>query len=162
MKLKNCLLIAAFLFTGLNVSADELISIFLSNSENSPVKVEIDDVSSIKFNKTALFVGDKEGVYTEYSLSDIKKIVFEKDETSIESINVNASKIDVYPNPVKNGLTIEGVNEFPETDVLIFSLTGTLVARHSQWNGEKIDVSHLAAGIYFVKINSTTLKFVKQ
>ncbi len=162
MKLKNCLLIAAFLFTSLNVSADELISIFFSNSENSPVRVELDDISSIKFNKTVLFVGDKDGVYTEYSFSDIRKIVFEKDETSIESISVNASKIDVYPNPVNNNLTIEGVNELPETDVLIYSLTGTLVAQYSQWNGKKIDVSHLAAGIYFVKMNSTTLKFVKQ
>ena len=162
MKLKYCLLIVVFLLTNFNLSADEFISIFLSNSDNSPVRVEVSAISSIKFNKTVMFVGDNDGLYKEYSFSDIRKIVFEGDDTSIETIDANASKINVYPNPVKDDLLIEGVNDILESDVCIYSLMGVLVAQYSQWNGEKIDVSNLNAGVYLVKINSTTLKFVKQ
>jgi hypothetical protein len=41
-------------------------------------------------------------------------------------------------------------------------MTGVLVNKLSQWNGEAIDASNLSSGVYFIKTNSTTLKFIKQ
>ncbi|MBO7291185.1 MAG: T9SS type A sorting domain-containing protein, partial [Bacteroidaceae bacterium] len=43
----------------------------------------------------------------------------------------------------------------------LYSATGMLVMQVPSWNGEAIDVAHLPAGIYFINIQSETIKFVK-
>lgn len=162
MKLIHYLTVAAFLLMNFNVKADELISIYLSNSDNSPVRVETADVSSIKFNKTMMFVDTNDGQSISYSFSEISKIVFDGGEASIEAIDAKTVAVNVFPNPVKDKLIIEGADELSGSEVFIYSMTGVLCAQCSQWNGEAIDVSGFNAGVYFVKINSITLKFIKQ
>lgn len=162
MKLKYCLIFVMFLLINSNARADEYISIFLSNSDNSPVRVNLSEISSLKFNKTVLFVGDNDGLFKEYNFSDIRKITFEGGTTSIETIDAATTKANVYPNPAKNMLFIEASDDMHDSDVYIYSMTGVLMTQCEQWNGEMIDISNLNAGVYFVKINSLTLKFVKQ
>ena len=66
----------------------------------------------------------------------------------------------IYPNPVKNILTIDGL---VIQDVVIYSVLGKAVLILSNQN--TIDVSSLSKGVYFIKvsdgINSTTIKFIK-
>ena len=161
MKFKFCLIISLLLLTNFNAKADELISIYLNNSDLSPVRIDISTISTIKFKSTKIVVNSNDNTSSDFYFSDIVKVTFnEEGGLSIETANIQTSSI--YPNPVKDNLTIQNAGDLVGSDIRIYSTTGQLVASHSQWNGESIDVSHLCPGVYFVNTNSTTLKFVKQ
>lgn len=160
MKLKFCLIVGLLLLTSSYTKADELISIYLNNSDLSPVRIDVSTISTIKFKTTKLVVTNHDNISNDFYFSDVIKITFNEEGTSITT--PNASTASISPNPVKDNLMIQDAEKMYGSDICIYSVTGTLVSRHSQWNGESIDVSHLSPGIYFVNTNSTTLKFVKK
>ena len=161
MKFRFCLIMVLLLLTSSYTKADELISIYLNNSDASPVRIDVSTISSIKFKSTKIIVNRDENSSLNYYFSDITKITFnEESGASIET--VNAQVTNIYPNPVQDNLTIQNAGNLVGSDICIYTTTGVLVNKHSQWNGESIDVSHLCPGVYFINTNSTTLKFVKQ
>lgn len=160
MKLKFCLIVGLLLLTSSYTKADELISIYLNNSDLSPVRIEVSTISTIKFKTTKLVVTNHDNISNDFYFSDVIKIAFNEEGTSITT--PDASTASISPNPVKDNLMIQDAEKMYGSDICIYSVTGTLVSKHSQWNGESIDVSHLSPGIYFVNTNSTTLKFVKK
>lgn len=160
MKLKFCLIVGLLLLTSSYTKADELISIYLNYSDLSPVRIDVSTISTIKFKTTKLVVTNHDNISNDFYFSDVIKIAFNEEGTSITT--PNASTASISPNPVKDNLMIQDAEKMYGSDICIYSVTGTLVSRHSQWNGESIDVSHLSPGIYFVNTNSTTLKFVKK
>ena len=160
MKLRFCLIIGLFLLTGSYLKADELISIYLNNSDLSPVRIDVSNISTIKFKTTKLVVNNNDNTSNDFYFSDIIKITFNEQGTSIET--VNASSASIFPNPVKDNLIIQNAEKIYGSDIYIYSMTGVLVEKYSQWNGESINLSDLAPGVYFVNSNSTTLKFIKQ
>ena len=160
MKLKFCLIVGLLLLTSSYTKADELISIYLNNSDLSPVRIDVSTISTIKFKTTKLVVTNHDNISNDFYFSDVIKIAFNEEGTSITT--PDASTASISPNPVKDNLMIQDAEKMYGSDICIYSVTGTLVSKHSQWNGESIDVSHLSPGIYFVNTNSTTLKFVKK
>ncbi len=160
MKLKFCLIVGLLLLTSSYSQADELISIYLNNSDHSPVRIDVSTISAIKFKTTKLVITNHDNISNDFYFSDVIKIAFNEEGTSITT--PNASTASISPNPVKDNLMIQDAEKMYGSDICIYSVTGTLVSKHSQWNGESINVSHLSPGIYFVNTNSTTLKFVKK
>ena len=77
---------------------------------------------------------------------------------SIESIDAGAMMI--YPNPVKDVLTIEDTN-FTTEVVKIYDVLGKDVLTGKLSNGT-INVSQLSSGTYILKIDGYTVKFVKK
>jgi len=59
--------------------------------------------------------------------------------------------ISIYPNPTMNQITIEGVENY---NLFIYNPLGELILQTSSSQSQTtIDVSHLAAGLYILKIN---------
>jgi hypothetical protein len=73
--------------------------------------------------------------------------IIEEDATAINLISED--KIVVYPNPVKHELFIK--SKSPIEKVEIYNQSGQVVLKETNFS-EKIDVSRLADGIYFVRI----------
>ncbi|MCL2329483.1 MAG: T9SS type A sorting domain-containing protein, partial [Bacteroidetes bacterium] len=83
---------------------------------------------------------------------------------------LQATSLQVYPNPTTGQLTISGGVEthgrasLPQT-VEIYDNTGRFVGveyfRPTQNNGLTIDISHLPNGVYFVAVNGKRVKVVK-
>ena len=79
------------------------------------------------------------------------------------------SDIQAYPNPVNNYVVIrvEGMTEKPnDGDVSILDRVGRMYPANSQWDGQNkelaIDFDEMGAGIYFIKVNTSTgSKFVR-
>jgi type IX secretion system substrate protein len=72
------------------------------------------------------------------------------------------NKIDIFPNPVSNSITIKSPYEI--TAVTIDNMTGQTVFT-SYYHGEEVqvDVANLPSGMYLIRINGTEVrKFVKQ
>ena len=76
--------------------------------------------------------------------------------TGISNNNNNNSELTIYPNPVKNVLTIEG--DF--TSANIYDVFGKLVLGTDAQ--KTIDVSNLSNGVYFVNINVENTITVKK
>ena len=82
---------------------------------------------------------------------DIELIANFIDDVGIENIEVAAVKI--YPNPTKGELKIES-GELRVENLVIYDVFGK-IQRIENWKTENtIDISHLSAGIYFVKIST--------
>ena len=148
MKLRFCLIVSLLLLTSHYAKADELISIYQSNSDLSPVRIDVSNISTIKFKTTKIVINQKDNTSSDFYFSDITKITFNEDGTSIVE-SKDTSKASINPNPVKDVLTINNADAIYGNDICIYSVTGMLVA-------------NLNPGVYFINTNSTTLKFVKQ
>lgn len=102
--------------------------------------------------------------YLTYSIATDELYISQSDRVSkipgsllgIDDQNLN-SKFRIYPNPSTNYINISNLNfngDFEIYDVLGNILfTGEIT--------EKIDVTNLSSGIYFIKIEQTTKKFIK-
>jgi len=78
--------------------------------------------------------------------------------------DVNAKKISVYPNPVSDILHI--VSEKSISNVAIYNTAGQIIKTLTKVRDNKIDVSQLAKGVYFVNAvldngTSKTFKVIK-
>ncbi len=85
--------------------------------------------------------------------------VDENTTTGINLILNNSSELNIYPNPVKDILTIEGENI---STVEIIDINGRVVKTINNIKSSKIiDISSLNQGIYFIKTGNTVQKLVK-
>ena len=83
------------------------------------------------------------------------KILFAEKETSIEELGF--TQVYVFPNPVVNTLTIQGVDE--NTPLEVYNLTGKSVLKDK---GAELDVTSLSQGTYILRINNQYVKFIKK
>lgn len=77
-------------------------------------------------------------------------------ETSVDDINKNFGDI-IYPNPTSDQLNINSNQSIDK--IRIYSILGMKVLE-TEWQ-EKINVSGLAPGVYFIKVGDKMSKFVK-
>ena len=77
--------------------------------------------------------------------------------TGISEAKEIKRNIKVYPNPTKGELRIDN-GEMISGDVEILDVVGRVVFRSEE---NTMDISHLAAGIYFLKTAGKTVKIVK-
>ena len=80
---------------------------------------------------------------------------------SVEGVSAERLAVTLYPNPVVNELNLKGLRE--NAQVRVMGLDGALLieATLTPDNG-RVDVSNLAAGIYMLQVNQTTVKFIKK
>lgn len=79
---------------------------------------------------------------------------------------VHQSNIILFPNPAKNELTVTAESELNILPV-IWDISGKLVNDKTSYmrlspNSVLINISSLQNGIYFIRVNGHTLKFIKQ
>ena len=72
--------------------------------------------------------------------------------TGRKNITINEENISIYPNPVTDVLYITGSTK--ESTVQFISVTGAVVYQKKISENSSIDVSHIPAGLYFVKVNN--------
>jgi len=82
----------------------------------------------------------------------------------VKQLTMNNEQIAFYPNPTNGKLTIES-KELPIENIEIYNIYGrnvdTLRATSLQDNTISIDISHLANGIYYLKIKEKVRKIIK-
>ncbi len=81
----------------------------------------------------------------------------------------NENKISIYPNPVENYLWIRSENKYPYLSIKILSMDGRKLLENFSFNEaeNKLDVSMILSGIYFIEIldgtaTRITRKFIKK
>jgi hypothetical protein len=86
-------------------------------------------------------------------------------EDIVTSINENSdNSFRIYPNPANTYVQVESKNLKGES-IKVFDITGKIVKSTiiNSYNEElvTIDISDLEKGVYFIKINSSSQKFIK-
>ena len=99
---------------------------------------------------TTLSSGSSEGAYSVFVVNK---------GVGVAETHCNAS-VRVYPNPTNNQLIIEN-GELTIENYSIYSVVGQVV-QQGQLHNNTINVESLAAGMYFLKIDGKTVKFVKE
>lgn len=102
-------------------------------------------------NSASMTVVDKGG----NQFAGYVKILFAEAPTDIEELGF--TQVYVFPNPVVNTLTIQGVDE--NTPLEVYNLTGASVL---QDKGTELDVTSLSQGTYILRINNQYVKFIKK
>ncbi len=96
------------------------------------------------------------------------KLIFHSNENFLSTVDTHfQSKVSIYPNPVKDWLTIETI-DCTNCTIKVYNLNGKLLYSE-RLNGlqERIEVSHLSNGVYFLVVENErginqTEKFVKK
>jgi hypothetical protein len=77
-------------------------------------------------------------------------------DVSINSSIVTSSNISVYPNPANNVITVANAEN---SNIVVLNMVGEVVASIENASANQtIDISNLASGAYFVRVNSEVFK----
>jgi CubicO group peptidase (beta-lactamase class C family) len=85
-------------------------------------------------------------------------ILYGKEPTSVQENNYSVNNMIIYPNPVINEINLFDMNGINYT---IYNCLGVLVKAGESSNG-KIIVSDLSSGIYFLRLDNSISKFIKE
>ena len=75
-------------------------------------------------------------------------------------IQTNSFKFNIYPNPTSNYLIIEGLTE--KSNLKIYNQEGKLILQKIIYVDERIDVTALKSGVYFLQTSNFTTKIIIQ
>lgn len=94
-----------------------------------------------------------------------EKQIIEKNSTigfdnALSTESVSENEVMLFPNPVSDRLNMKGIKK--TSDFEIFSTDGKLIRKGKYSPSQTIDVSRLKVGVYYLKINAKSFKFVKE
>lgn len=160
MKKSTKLIIAATcLAAPLTVFADSSIEV-KAPDDGGISTVPLNLSTKITFGATGFEIAN-EGLQTvAFSYANSESISFKSVQTGIASAQVS-SQFSLKRNPVESQLDIAGFNG-SEVPLSVFSLSGESMLSIARWQGEAVNVSSLSAGVYILKINNQTIKFIKK
>ena len=117
-------------------------------------KMEDWDSTEFTFNTNAiefLFATDEKNVFDGWALSYDTDVPY---KPSSIAENINDFRIDVFPNPVQDNLSIQIDNILSNGQIQLFDMYGKLIQTNSfQQENATIDLSNIASGIYTLKIS---------
>lgn len=162
MKFKT--MIAALAMTALAGSAfaETTVKVTFLDEAKPPVTANITPESKLVFGGTPFFEFSKcDGPTGRIAAADVKRISFEGSWMSVASPRVE-STLRLRTNPVDRVLSVEGFDRETEAVLSIYTISGREAVRIAAWKGEDVDVSKLPTGVYILRINQSTLKFIKK
>lgn len=94
-------------------------------------------------------------------VSGVRMVYFRNVPLSVEGVEAENIDLSVFPNPVVSQLTLQGLRG--EIELKVLSLSGaTMIVTVITPANNRVDVSSLAAGVYLLYVNGTTVKFIKK
>ena len=129
-------------------TSGQIAYVVLDNTMNNQIfaKTVGFPVASIQFN---------------YDYQIVQKNSTVAKDTSLLAVgNAEKETVKIYPNPVKDHLTVTGISKAQTFE--IYSVEGKLIKTGKYSSDKIIDVNALSKGIYFLKIDDQNLKFIKE
>ena len=80
--------------------------------------------------------------------------------TTLSNESFDNSAVTIYPNPVANQLNISNLNDTQLNDYQIYDINGRVILKGKTMG--IVNVEQLSKGIYVLKLNDSTIKFIKK
>jgi hypothetical protein len=142
--------------------ADAQTLVIRSNDgiENSKV---LNSLKKFSFVNNSLLLSYIDGSTESFSIPTINKLYFESVPVGINSLltNTTDTQISVFPNPVGSTLYLKN-NSYISSTLYIYRIDGAVVYTYPvSVDKNSFDISKLNPGLYILKINNQTIKFMK-
>lgn len=133
-------------------------SMLIQLKSGSVLSYTLASTSKISFlNNNLLYTPDNSST----AIDQITKITFGL-TSGVNDVNENNVTLGVSPNPAHNYIVLSNLIIPENGKVSIYSATGVQVVLHQiSSSTETVDVSFLPQGIYIVRVNNQTAKFIK-
>ena len=153
MKLKLLFSIfALFVSSFLYAECENMVAISADGDKTTYALANVERINVIADATSAsMTVVDNDG----NQFAGYVKILFAESATDVEELDITS--VYIYPNPVVNTLSIQGVDE--NTSLEVYNLTGKSVLKNK---GTELDVTSLTQGTYILRINNQYVKFIKK
>lgn len=104
------------------------------------------------------------GEWNDLAISNTLYYIIEKNPADVKE-NDNSLNLEIFPNPGTDFIQIKGFNFNKNTEITIMDSNGKTIL-NQELNSDKIDISKLAAGTYFITVISenknNSILFVKK
>jgi hypothetical protein len=149
------------------ISSDDIRLTWLQPYDAVPTKYNVYRNGALVGNTTQVSYLDEDmesGTYT-YDVTAVYENGESQKVTATVSLTVSITENNeiafvMYPNPAKDFVTIESAMD---AVVKIYSVNGQMLSQQNISEGiSTIDLSNLNAGMYFISVNETMVKVVKQ
>lgn len=153
---KHLFLILTVVFTHtVSSSHAQTMNILLTNGNSQ--NYSITSSSKIYFSSSNLVFNN---VSSSTPIDQIRKITFTT-ASKVENVNTNGIQLTLSPNPAKDYIVLSNAPEGKNT-ISIYSMTGaTMLITSLHSSSSTVDISTLPKGMYVVKIQTLTAKFIK-
>lgn len=130
----------------------------VEHKSGEEVSFLLDETGQMSFENRSLLIQKNENdETTSINLNDVAQLNFFNQEVS-GLAQVSGAKLNVYPNPVADVLSIEAEGT---VDVRIISADGKVIINQKVSDKGEINVSSWASGVYWVIIGNQTFKIEK-
>lgn len=123
-----------------------------------------DDLRKLVFSNGKVETYFNDGSMTTYDFSSLQRIYFtdivgNEDPTIVDDVADGA--LLLYPNPASDYINLKGVPA--DANITVFNISGMVISNMlADGDVLSIDVANYKSGVYFIKINSDVVKFVKK
>lgn len=156
---RTLLAAATLLAVSAVATAETTLTVTLPDGKTKTVKVT--DASELSFGGGVVkFAANADATPETFALTDETVITFNGGSGGVTDIATEACTLRLRNNPVGDTLEIIGTTDAP-VRLEIYAVGGAMMLQRQQWQGETVDVSALNPGLYILKINNQTIKFLK-
>lgn len=134
------------------------LDVFIANANQLLINEHILKLATDS-EKIFLSISTKEHGNEFYTVTDSLPIFLATNEIRVN--DENSAEIKVYPNPVSDSFSIKLSKNFKAEEVKIFDTTGRLI-RSASYQNDKVYVSDLPSGIYFIKIKTNQGDYISK
>ncbi|MDD5184570.1 MAG: T9SS type A sorting domain-containing protein [Paludibacter sp.] len=136
-------------------------SLIIKLNNGSETGTLLNSIDRITFSAGNVIFKNIDNSSNSIMLSDISNLTFGL-FSGITAIIPDKMSMVVYPNPANDFIQLKNVPE-GVLNIKIIRLDGAVLMNKQLLDkNQSIDISHLASGFYFLKVNNNTLKFTKQ
>lgn len=156
--MKRTLLLALMLIGALCAAGQATVTVVGNDGNNRQFAVDATGEIYFGTDYMAVMPTASSSELTVIQMDDVRKVLF---DGQVNIVNVSETSLTLTPNPATGSFTLHGMGSEPQT-VTVYSISGAKVMQGRHSDGEQIDISALAKGIYMVRAGMSIVKLIKR
>lgn len=141
--------------TAIATADDKLI---VTGTDSKQAEISLAGISQITFDGDKMTVETANGNF-DYQLALVDNLSFDLEASALDNIEASLRK-DISVSVSGGILTVNATAGQP-LSVAVYNLKGVLVTRQAGVENVSIDFNPMAQGVYIVKANDKTIKFIR-
>ena len=140
------------------VRADNKFIVSDTSSSKQLLSLSLSDVKSISFAEGDMVVTLADETTKTVGLTTTTMLQFEGDATAIAPVASGADGLEVK----YVGGFVSATGLTAPADAAVYSVSGQKVMSVHAWDGSPVSTAELGCGVYIMKVNNKSIKFVKR